>query len=49
MSDNRLNGLALLYVQRDIPLNYDAIISMCIFTWPSSEMSDEFPFLMFHL
>jgi len=26
MSDYRLNGLALLYVQRDSPLNYDAVI-----------------------
>jgi len=26
MSDSRLNGLALLYVHRDIPLNYDSVI-----------------------
>jgi len=26
MSDNRLTGLALLYVHRDIPLNYDTVI-----------------------
>jgi len=27
MSDNRLNGLALLYVHRDSPLNYDTVIN----------------------
>ena len=26
MSDDRLNGLALLFVHRDIPLNHDAVI-----------------------
>ena len=26
MSDSRLNELALLYVHRDIPLNYDSVI-----------------------
>jgi len=26
MSDSRLNVLALLYVHRDIPLNYDSVI-----------------------
>jgi len=26
MSDSRLNGLALLYVHRDILLNYDSVI-----------------------
>ena len=26
MTQDRLNGLALLYVHRDMPLNYDAVI-----------------------
>ena len=26
MSDNRLTGLALLYVHREIPVNYDTVI-----------------------
>ena len=26
MTQERLNGLALLYVHRDMPLNYDAVI-----------------------